>query len=299
MAHYDETKNRFNPENRFIGDIENGKRYPFGVYTKDESDARYAPKTVETTVAELSAAVAGKASQADLTALSATVEQGLAGKANASDVSELANAVRVLAEAVSTKANESECVDIRARLDALETDSIRISSFTANSTTFEKGSTATVMLSWLLNKAATTEKINNTTVTGTSATYTGVSANTTYTLEVTDGNTSDSKSLSVAFVNRIFYGVAADLTTVTTLNNVLSDDIRRTFTTTAGTGQYIIYAYPARLGNCQFIVGGFEGGFDEAVELTLTNGSGYSEVYKVFKSTNANLGTTTVEVREV
>lgn len=37
-------KNRFQPENRYIGDIEDGKRYPFGVYTKEESDARYVQK---------------------------------------------------------------------------------------------------------------------------------------------------------------------------------------------------------------------------------------------------------------
>ena len=68
------TRNRFNPENRFIGDIEDGKRYPFGVYTKEESDEKYAIKQTE----------------ADLVAL---------------------------AEAVGSKADEQECVDIRARLD--------------------------------------------------------------------------------------------------------------------------------------------------------------------------------------
>lgn len=311
MAHYDETKNRFNPENRFIGDIENGKRYPFGVYTKEESDARFALKTVETTVTELAAAVAGKASQADLasletivagkasaadlTALAATV----ASKANASDVSELANAVRALAEAVAGKADESECVDIRARLDALETDAIRINTFTVSSTSYEKGASATVSLAWSLNRAATSEKINNVTVTGTTATYTNVSNDQTYTLEVSDGTTTDSKSVSISFVNRIYYGAAADLSDITALDNVLSDDIARRFTATAGSGQYLIYAFPARLGSAQFYVDSFEGGFDSPVEQTVTNSQGYSETYKIYKSTNANLGTTTVEVREV
>ena len=40
-------KNRFQPETRFIGDIEDGKRYPFGVYTKEERDERYAVKKTE------------------------------------------------------------------------------------------------------------------------------------------------------------------------------------------------------------------------------------------------------------
>lgn len=33
-------KNRFQPENRFIGDIEDGKRYPFDTYTKEETDEK-------------------------------------------------------------------------------------------------------------------------------------------------------------------------------------------------------------------------------------------------------------------
>lgn len=43
MGWYD-TPNQFNPENRFIGDIEDGKSYPYACYTKDESDERYAIK---------------------------------------------------------------------------------------------------------------------------------------------------------------------------------------------------------------------------------------------------------------
>ena len=31
---WNDDKNRFQPENRFVGDIEDGKRYPFDVYKK-------------------------------------------------------------------------------------------------------------------------------------------------------------------------------------------------------------------------------------------------------------------------
>ena len=44
---------------------------------------------------------------------------------------------------------------------------------------------------------------------------------------------------------------------------------------------------------------GFEGGFENPVNQTLTNASGYSETYRVYRSTNAGLGETTIEVREV
>lgn len=249
------TRNRFNPENRYIGDIEDGKRYPFGVYTKEESDAKYAVKQTEADLADLTETVAGKA-------------------------------------------DESECVDIRARLDALEYKDIKINSFTAAPALSEIGSLQTVTLSWSLNKQATSQNINGSPVEGSSKQYADVAHDTSYTLNVSDGQTSASKTVNVSFANRIYYGAAADLTTVTELSSVLSNNPARTITVNAGSGQYIIYAIPARLGDVVFYVGGFEGGFEDPEEQNLVNSSGYLETYKVYRSTNANLGETTVEVRE-
>lgn len=251
-----ESRNRFAPENHYVGDIEDGKRYPFGVYTKEESDERYAVKQTET----------------DLAALT---------------------------EVVSGKANESECVDIRARLDALEYKSMQINSFTAAPSVSEMGSSQTITLAWTLNKQATSQNINGAPVTGNTKQYTGVTTGTTYTLNVSDGQTSASKSVSVSFANRIYYGAAADLTTVTALTSLLSNNPERTITVDAGTGQYIIYAIPARLGEVTFFVSGFEGGFEEPEEQILTNNSGYQETYKIYRSTRAGLGETTIDIEEV
>ena len=250
------TRNRFNPENRFIGDIEDGKRYPFGVYTKEESDAKYAAKAVEEQVTALQTTVSGKA-------------------------------------------DEQECVDIRARLDALEYKSIAINSFSAAPPVSEIGSTQTITLAWVLNKTATSQSINGSPVTGNSKQYTGVTTGQRYILNVSDGQTSASRAVSVSFANRIYYGAAENITGVTELTGILSNDPERTITVDAGAGEYIIYAYPARLGDVVFYVGGFEGGFEDPVELTLTNSSGYQETYKVYRSTNAGLGETTIDVREV
>lgn len=265
------TRNRFNPQNRFIGDIEDGKRYPFGVYTKEESDERYAVKQTEADLAALTEEVGTKAAQTDLSALT---------------------------ETVADKADESECVDIRARLDALEYKDIKINSLTAAPAMSEIGTMQTITLSWSLNKAATSQNINGAPVEGNSKQFTGVTSNQTYTLNVTDGQTSASKTVNVSFANRIYYGAAADLTTVTELSSVLSNNPARTITVNAGAGEYIIYAIPARLGDVAFYVGGFEGGFEDPEDQNLVNSSGYLETYKVYRSTNANLGETTVEVRE-
>lgn len=248
-------RNRFPHGHLFVGEIENGKRYPFGVYTKEEADERFAVKGTEADVADL-------------------------------------------ADIVSTKADESECVDIRARLDALEYQDIKINTFAASPSVCELGSINNINLTWSLNKAATEQNIGGTPVTGNSKQYTGVTSPTSYTLNVTDGKTYASKSVSVTFANQIYYGAAEDLTSITALSKVLSNNPARTITVNAGAGEYIVYAIPARLGNVVFFVGGFEGGFENPEEYIVTNSSGYQETYKVYRSTNANLGETTVEIKE-
>lgn len=175
---------------------------------------------------------------------------------------------------------------------------IAIDSLTALPELSEKGSSQTVTLLWSLNKPAITQDVNGHTVTGTTTQFTDVTADTTYVLTVNDGYSSASKSVSVSFANRVYYGAAADLTSVTSLSSVLSNDPERTITVNAGAGQYIIYAIPERLGDVTFFVSGFEGGFEEPVVQVLTNSSGFTENYLVYRSTNANLGETTVEIKE-
>lgn len=264
-------RNRFPHGHLFVGEIENGLRYPLGVYTKEESDAKYAVKQTEADLASLTDVVATKADQADLDDLT---------------------------DVVSTKASEAECVDIRARLDALEYVDIKINSMTANPSLCEMGSSNDITVAWSLNKAATSANINGVPVTGNSKVYSSVTTNTTFALSVTDGQTSANKSVSVSFANQIYFGAASDLSAVTSLSNVLSNNPARTITVDAGAGEYIIYAIPARLGNVVFYVGGFEGGFEDPVDQMLTNASGYQEVYKVYRSTNAGLGETVIEVKE-
>ena len=251
MSHdYDNTRNRFNPENRFIGDIEDGKRYPFGCYSKEEADEKFASKASLEAVA------------ADVTIIKAQI------------------------------------VDILQRLDALEYKAINIQSFTASPATIERGSNSTVNLTWALNKQATTQTINGQAVQGTSMQVTGISETTAFRLDVSDGDTSATKTATVTAANQIYYGVDSDLSDVTNLTKVLSNNPERTITVNAGAGQYIIYAIPARLGDVEFWVENFEGGFEDPVTQNLTNASGYTEAYKVYRSTNATLGETTVEVKE-
>ena len=190
----------------------------------------------------------------------------------------------------------SEMTSVLARLDALEYKPVKINTFTASPTSCEMGSSNTINLTWTLSKTANLT-INGTPVSGSSYTATGVTANQTYTLAATDGETSDSKSVSVSFANQIYYGAAANTDSVASLSGkVLSNTKGRTITVNAASGNYIIYALPKRLGTVTFKVNGFDGGFSSPEEKNLTNASGYTEAYYVYKSTNAGLGNTTVVV---
>ena len=186
--------------------------------------------------------------------------------------------------------------DVLSRLDALEYVDVKINTFTANPTLCELGSSNTINLAWTLSKPSNVT-IDGTAVSGTSYSATGISSSHTFTLAATDGQTSDSKSVSVSFANQIYYGAAENTSSVTSLSNkVLSNTKGRTITVNAGSGKYIIYALPKRLGTVTFKVNGFDGGFSSPEEKNLTNASGYTEAYYVYKSTNANLGNTTVVV---
>lgn len=229
------------------------------------------------------------------TAVDNALDAGLAASA---EVANARGGFESLSLAIAAKASEAEAEAIRARLDALEYVDMKINTFTASPSVCELGSSNTINLAWTLSKAATQQTINGMSVTGNSKAFTSVTTGMTYMLNVTDGHTSASKSVSVTFANQIYFGAASDLTTVTQLSNVLSNTKARTITVDAGAGEYIVYAIPVRLGDVSFFVGGFEGGFEDPVEQILTNESGYQEKYNVYRSTNSNLGETTVEIKE-
>lgn len=186
--------------------------------------------------------------------------------------------------------------DIISRLNALEYVPVAIKTFTANPSTIEMGSTTNVTLQWVIEGDWDTLTLNGNAVTGQ---YTTVqaSATTTYTLVAADEQTESTKTATVTAANQVYWGAAADTSAVTSLaNKTLSNTKSRTINVNAGSGTYIIYALPKRLGTVTFKVNGFDGGFSSPEEKNLTNASGYSEAYYVYKSTNAGLGNTTVVI---
>lgn len=183
---------------------------------------------------------------------------------------------------------------------------IDITSFRAKESFFEKGSTATVDLTWELSKTPTSQDINGVPVSNNlrKKTYSGVTTKTIYTLTATDEKSAtDTASVSINFYNGVYYGVATEPTSydnafILGLTKSLQGTKANTFTVTANANQYIYYCLPSSgYGTPNFNVGGFDGGFSKVATIEpFKNASGYEENYDIYRSDNANLGYTTVKV---
>jgi hypothetical protein len=115
-----------------------------------------------------------------------------------------------------------------------------------------------------------------------------------------DTNTATS-TYTLTFVNNVYYATSSiSAATVSQIisagTTVLSNSRARTFSVTAGLGEYIYYSYPSRLGVATFTVGGFAGGFSLISTESHTNSAGYTENYYVYRSEQTGLGFTTVTV---
>jgi hypothetical protein len=186
---------------------------------------------------------------------------------------------------------------------------ISVTSFSNNAGTKEYGSTvSSVTLSWAINKTPTSLTLDGEAldVSVRSKTISGLSItkdkNKTWKLVATDERGAKSeKTTTISFCNGVYYGVAEaqdtyDSEFVRGLTKNLRSSKLSSITVTAGAGEYIYYCLPVRMGTCTFKVGGFEGGFELVNTFLFTNASGYTENYYIYKSVNANLGKTTVNI---
>ena len=196
----------------------------------------------------------------------------------------------------------------KQKIEDLAYEPMAISAFTNNVNTVEMGSTVdAVTLNWTLNKDPKSQKVDNTPVEASERTLSltgqGIKADKTFTLSATDERDKTvTKTTAIRFYNGVYWGIGdaaqeIDSAFILTLTKGLQASRGKTFTVKAGEGKHIFYAVPSRYGSCQFNVGGFDGGFNKVSTFEFTNASGYAENYDVYKSTNANLGSTTVTVK--
>ena len=186
---------------------------------------------------------------------------------------------------------------------------IQITSFSASPFEIEVAisGTAQISLGWALSSQPSSQKLDGSTIgvnlrnTTKSVSISSLGAKS-FTLSVTDSKeNSDSETAYVYVLNRIYYGASAKQSSYTsawvrTLTGTLSDAKGRNFNVNAGSGQYIYYAVPERLGTCSFKIGGFAGGFELVGRYQFENNKGFKESYYLYKTVEENLGDCFVEV---
>lgn len=127
-------------------------------------------------------------------------------------------------------------------------------------------------------------------------------ASTVFTITSNKGAVQDTAQATFTWQPRAFWGasnvvVDTEAEVEALASSGLQSSRARTFTVTAGAGEYIWYAYPASYGDATFTVGGFEGGFTLiSSTLSITNAFGVTQNYRLYRSVNPSLGATTVTV---
>lgn len=132
-----------------------------------------------------------------------------------------------------------------------------------------------------------------------------ITSTTTFRLSGTDThNKTATRDTTIYFYHGKYYGVS-EISNAQYIDNAFIQKLTKQlvsgrtgkFTVNAGSGQYIYFAIPSSFGTPVFFVGGFEGGFDLIKTFDYTNPSGGKTSYNVYRSTNASLGSTEVEVK--
>lgn len=206
----------------------------------------------------------------------------------------------------ATKLNniENTLAEHAQMLDELLYKAITITSFNISKSIAELGEiVSNLKLTWSYNKEPVIQKLDNSTLDNNIREYTvnsNIETNKTFRLEVSDGKNTVNKTTSINFYNGRYHGVSNsenyDSDFILSLNKTLTNSRACSFTVDCGQGQYIFFAIPTRFGIPTFTVGGFSGGFNKINTISFVNKFGYSEGYDIWKSTNSNLGNTTVVV---
>ena len=184
---------------------------------------------------------------------------------------------------------------------------IAIESFTNSvGSVVEIGSSlSNIALAWSLNKAATALTLDGNVISASEdgTTIAGpVTSTKTWTLVATDDRgATASATTRINFYNGVYYGVGVasdvyDSDFILAFTRVLRGSKLPQFEVNAGADEYIYYCLPVSYGNCTFTVGGFTGGFELVATIPFTNASGYEQSYNIYRSVNADLGDTVVNV---
>lgn len=180
-----------------------------------------------------------------------------------------------------------------------------VTSFVHDGSTTELGGTVNnVNLTWTINKSIKIQTINNGVgeITNTLRTIAlinqGLVSTTTWTITVTDDSSnSDIASTTLKFLNKIRTGTSpngslnnAQILALPTGVFVEASSFPYEYTTN-GNGEYLYIALPSSFGALDIVVNGLASTAWVETLHNYTNGSGYTEQYRVYRSTFLQNGT--------
>ena len=179
----------------------------------------------------------------------------------------------------------------------------KINSFTMtpSTTEYEIGTVVNELtFAWTVNKEITSQTLTDCTITvdDRTATYsTPISATKNFVLTISDDENSATASKKISFLPKIYYGSAvepAEYDSAFALglsNSVLSSSVKRDYSFNCGSGEYSYIICPT---SCSFDgniwVNGFQADMQGQGSISLTNASGYTQSYDVWRFANHSLG---------
>lgn len=211
-----------------------------------------------------------------------------------------------------TNPGEPSIDNVKEALDLLFYVAPQITSFT-NSVgiggVVEIGSTVTdVTLNWAYNKIMVSASLTDVGAISPSLltyAFSGLSltSNKTYTLTAGDGTNIVSRSTTIYFNHKRYWGVNAlttldDAAIIALANKEFASSRVKSVFSMNGEGKYIYYCYPAAWGEAEFWVNGLlNTAWTKSVQ-TFINASGYSASFNVYRTNTVQFGTgIQIEVR--
>lgn len=212
-------------------------------------------------------------------------------------------------ESLPSVTNVEECLDaIIAKIYYVNPS---ITSFTCNPsrTAYEMGEKVTsVTFTWTYNKDMVSQTLTGCDLadeTVRTATYsTEFNSNKTFTLSASDGTESATRSITISFRDKVYFGGASqpdtyDSAFVLGLGTANFATAKKgTYSMNVGAGQYGYLAIPTAFGAIDSVwIGGFEVTVDNCGAINFTNASGYTSSYTIYKTGQQGLGSITMEVK--
>ena len=170
--------------------------------------------------------------------------------------------------------------------------------------TYEKGSTQTISLSWSYDRDITSQSINRKTVAVDIRTkqYEGITTDTTYALSAVSNGQTYTKSISVGFKLKKYYGVSVheSLTNeeILLLPSLWAERAQTPTVFDCSGGKFPYYILPTSMvSDIQFWIGGLRNSdwIEEIREIT--NAYGYTEGYTIFRLNSIQTGVLNIEVK--